>query len=65
MQMLLVSSGVARLVGSLLILESSRSAWEVSKSLQSHEAQPLPGSDLGPWPPPHLSAVAMETRVML
>lgn len=65
MQMLRVSSDVARLVGNLLILESSRSAWKVSKILQSDEAQPLPGPDLGPWPPPHLSAVAMETRVML
>lgn len=52
-------------VSSLLILESSLSGWEGSKSLHPHEAQPLPGPDLGPWPAPPLSAVAMETWVML
>lgn len=56
---------VEGLVGSLLIIESSRSRWEGRESLHPHEAQPLPGPDLGPWPPPHLSAIAMETWVML
>lgn len=39
--------------------------WGGRRSLCPHEAQLLPRPDLHPWPLPHLSAIAMETWVML
>lgn len=48
-----------------LVLLSLRSGQGGSRSLSSHEAQPLPRPDLHPWPLPHLPTVAMKTWVML
>lgn len=39
--------------------------WEGSRSLRPQEAQPFPGPDLHPGPPPHLPAVTMETQALL
>lgn len=43
---------------------SPRSSGGRSKSFHPHEAHPIPGPDLHPWPPPHLPAIAMETWMM-
>lgn len=61
----LASGGAEGPVGGLLIPVSPRSDGGRNRSLYLQETQPLPRSDLYPWPPPHLPAIAMETSVML